>query len=123
MKDPLKQHIGAQVQAARHRVGLTQEQLAEQIERTVEAVSNIERAKALPTLETLRRLSEAVKVPLRDFFPEQDGRLRKSEHRLRAEYRMREIARDLSDTALEIALTQSEALLRHSKQDLPNRRK
>ena len=43
MANNLKTYLGAKVREARHAKGLTQEQLAERIEKTVETVSNIER--------------------------------------------------------------------------------
>ena len=44
--------------------GLSQEQLAELIDRSVESVSNMERGRSLPSYETLGRLSESLDVPL-----------------------------------------------------------
>ena len=68
MNDDLKRLISRRVLAARTHAGLTQEQLAELIERSVEAVSNIERGMSLPTLDTIDRVAKAVSVPLAFFF-------------------------------------------------------
>lgn len=68
MTDDLKRLISRRVLAARNDAGLTQERLAEIIERSVEAVSNIERGMSLPTLETIDRVAKAVSVPIAFFF-------------------------------------------------------
>ena len=60
--------IGARVRTLRKRRGLTQEELAGRIGRSVETLSVLERGRATPTLPVLGRLSEALDVPLRDFF-------------------------------------------------------
>ena len=64
MKEGLAEIIGIRVQAARKECGLTQEQLAEAIGKTVETVSNIERGVKLPGLLTLYAISEALDVEL-----------------------------------------------------------
>ena len=68
MADHLKGLISGRVLAARNHAGLTQEQLAEVIERSVEAVSNIERGISLPTLDTIDRVAKAASVPITFFF-------------------------------------------------------
>jgi transcriptional regulator with XRE-family HTH domain len=42
--------------------------LAEKVERTVDAISPLERGRSLPSFETLERLALALDVPIRDFF-------------------------------------------------------
>ncbi len=111
MGPQLKQYIGSQVALARRRVKLTQEQVAEQVERTVEAISNIERAKSLPTLETLTRLAKVLKMPLRSFFPDETYDTGKSAKRTKLEQRLSLIGTDLSDADLELAIRQLEVLL------------
>ncbi len=68
MSDGLKRSIGHRVLAARTHAGLTQEQLAAEIGRSVEAVSNIERGLSLPTLETMDRIAKTVEMPFASFF-------------------------------------------------------
>ncbi|HEY0835013.1 MAG TPA: helix-turn-helix transcriptional regulator [Azospirillum sp.] len=46
--------------------GLTQEQLAELIDRSVQTVSNMERGETLPTIDTLARIAERLRIPLRE---------------------------------------------------------
>ncbi len=102
----LKRRIGARIRAARARSEFTQEQLAERIDRTVEAVSNIERGISLPSVETLERLGRELDVPLKEFFEDWDDRRKLSPRRIELEARLRELTRKLSDGDLEIALGQ-----------------
>ena len=113
MVDELKRRLGLTVQAARRRVGLTQEALAALIERTPESVSNIERGRQLPTIETLVDLGRALKVPLSDFLDGLDGvggGPGLSRERVQQEARLREVARGLSDRDLGLALTLAEVM-------------
>jgi len=113
MVDELKRRLGLTVQAARRRGGLTQEALAALIERTPESVSNIERGRQLPTIETLVDLGRVLKVPLSDFLDGVDGIAGGSglsRERVQQEARLREVARGLSDRDLGLALTLAEAM-------------
>lgn len=111
MEPQLKQYIGSQAALARRRAKLTQEEVAEQIQRTVEAVSNIERGKSLPTLVTLTRLAKAVKMPLRNFFPDEQYDTGKSAKRIKLEQQLVLIGADLSDADLELAIRQLDVFL------------
>ncbi len=113
MVDELKRRLGLTVQAARRRGGLTQEALAALIERTPESVSNIERGRQLPTIETLVDLGRELAVPLSDFLDGLDGVAggpSLSRERVQQEARLREVARGLSDRDLGLALTLAEAM-------------
>jgi transcriptional regulator with XRE-family HTH domain len=52
----------------RERAGLTQGEVAEKINKALETVSSIERGKSAPSFETLSDLSDALNVPVREFF-------------------------------------------------------
>ena len=67
MARDLKRQIGRQIAKARLARGLTQEGLAERTGRSVEAISNLERGKSFPSLDTLQSLSDRLGVPIRDF--------------------------------------------------------
>jgi transcriptional regulator with XRE-family HTH domain len=110
----LKQTIGIQVRTARNRQDLTQEQLAEKIDMTVETVSNIERGRTLPEMETLDRLSRSLEIPLREFFGDEREFKDASHNRVKTEMKIREIARHLSDADLDVAVQQIEALSKRS---------
>lgn len=64
----MKTHIGVRVKTARQSKSLTQEQLADAIGKAVETVSNIERGAMLTGIDTLRRIAQALEVPLAYFF-------------------------------------------------------
>lgn len=61
--DPLVEDLGKNLRAARKRLGLTQEQVAERSGVHVTEVSRIEAGKRDLKLSTLRRLARAVEVP------------------------------------------------------------
>ncbi|MFO5439508.1 MAG: helix-turn-helix domain-containing protein, partial [Dolichospermum sp.] len=57
-----KQLFGDRVQALRKERGITQEQLAEHIDKSVEHISYIERGERAPSFETILDIAEALKV-------------------------------------------------------------
>jgi transcriptional regulator with XRE-family HTH domain len=103
-----KLRFGLRVRELRKRRGLTQDQLAELIERSTDAVSNLERGISLPNFDTLERLSEKLSVPIREFFDFDDPN--DSPERTRMLAAIRDVARQLSDADLRVALSQIEAL-------------
>jgi len=62
-------NFGAVLAAARHASHLTQEALAERARLGLRTVQALERDAAHPRRETLRRLSEALEVPVEDWLP------------------------------------------------------
>lgn len=64
----LKKAVGLRIRALRRGKGLTQQKLAERVERSVEAIRAFERGASAPSFETLERLTRALEVPARDFF-------------------------------------------------------
>ena len=93
------------MRAARKRAGLTQEELAAKVGKTPESVSNIERGRQLPMIDTLAVLAEVLGVPLPELFggigsPSQSAR------RLKLEAQLLETARDLDDDMLATAIEQ-----------------
>ena len=108
----LKRRVGHRIKLARLRRGLSQEDLAEHLDRSVAAVSNIERGRTLPSFVTLERLARALDIPVRDFFdfgPEADDNNPK---RSRLVTELVEATRHLSDADLEVALELVQALHR-----------
>lgn len=61
--DPRVGDLGTNLLAARKRLGLTQEQVAERSGVHATEVSRIEAGKRDPKVSTLRRLAKAVEVP------------------------------------------------------------
>lgn len=66
--DDLKRRFGGRVQALREGAGLTQEQLAEKIDRSVDTVSNIERGAYGTRIEVAGRIAEVLGVSLPELF-------------------------------------------------------
>lgn len=64
----LRQQVGHLIKHHREGAGLTQAELAERINRSVNLVGRIERGDAAPSFETLEALSEALNTPVREFF-------------------------------------------------------
>lgn len=108
METDMKQGLGLRIRAFRQARKMTQEQVAEAIERTPEAVSNIERGQSLPSLDTLERLAFSLEVPLAEFF-DNDG-VHGSRQRIELEARLRVLARAMSDEDLEVSVGQAEVL-------------
>src|SRR4051794_31379832 len=108
----LKQRIGLRVRHARRERGLSQEQLAEKIERSVETVSLIERGQTLPALETLARVAIALGTQLREMFPEFDpaARVQIEGRPLDPLLRHQSVGRKQSPAQLDIAVPRVEAL-------------
>ncbi|MGU3282259.1 helix-turn-helix domain-containing protein [Methylobacterium mesophilicum] len=64
MGTELSRIVGLRVKRAREVSNLAQRQLAERIDRTKEAVSNIERGVNLPGIDTLQAICDVTKIPL-----------------------------------------------------------
>lgn len=98
----IRTRVGLRVRAARKERGLSQSELAAKLDRSVDAVSAIERGISLPNLDTLESLARVLDVPLRDFFDfDQQGDSPKQEKAI-AELLM--LARQMSDRQLSLAV-------------------
>jgi transcriptional regulator with XRE-family HTH domain len=60
--------LGARIKELRKRRGLTQEQLAEQVDLATNYISLIEVGKTSPSLETMENVARALGVELKDMF-------------------------------------------------------
>lgn len=70
MKNNFKKLVGTRIRDARKNKGLTQEDLAALINKTVETISNIERGVKLPGLSTLEDIRKVLNVKLSDLIDE-----------------------------------------------------
>ena len=100
--------FGLRLRAIRNQQGLTQEQLAELLDRSTDTVSSMERGINLPTLETLFRLNEKLGIPLRDLFGALDVTPDDTRH-VELHAALTEHARRLTLRDLEIAVKQVQA--------------
>lgn len=109
----LKNRVGLRIKTLRKERDLTQEELAEKIDRTKDAVSNLERGLSLPSFETLEIMSKVFEVPIRDFFDLEDEEDADRE-RVELTTRLIDAARNLENNDLRVAVQQIEALLKRS---------
>jgi transcriptional regulator with XRE-family HTH domain len=108
----IKRRVGHRIKLARRRRGLSQEDLAERVDRSTEAISSIERGRTLPNFVTLERLARALEVPVREFFDIGPESARDNPRRSRIIVELVEAASSLNDGDLELALEQVQALAR-----------
>lgn len=109
MNENLKSIIGARVKAARKANNLTQSALAEAVNRTIEAISNVERGKSLPPLDLLERIGGELNCTLAALVdaPATDG---PGTERARLETELMMAGKALSIEQLRIAVAQIGAL-------------
>lgn len=107
----LKNRVGLRIKTLRKERGLTQEELAEKIDRTKDAVSNLERGLSLPSFETLETMSKVFDVPIRDFF-DLEGEEGADRERVELITQLIDAARQLENDDLRVAVQQIEALLK-----------
>ena len=69
VEDPLLKFVANQVVSARHKLGITQDQLAEKAGCAPLTVTNIESGRRNVTLKSLSLLAIALEIDLRDLFP------------------------------------------------------
>lgn len=112
----LKDRVASRIKTFRKLRTLTQEQLAQRVDRTVFAISQLERGRSLPSFETLERLSAALEVPVRDFFDDGSEAPGVTAHRLG-------LTRALSDRVGMMADAEIEATLRMIEAMWPRERK
>lgn len=110
MESALRQHIAASVRAARRRKGLSQEELASEIGRTPESLSNIERSHSLPSLVTLMRIADTLGTQISDLLPATGKTKRRKLTDQRLEEEVIQVVRELDGETLVAAKLQLEAL-------------
>lgn len=98
--DRLKAVLSANIKRLRDQRGMTQEQLAEAIEKSTEAVSMFERGKTSPSVETLALMANALDVPIANIFVDAPP----GDHRADLITQAETILDDLSDSQLETAV-------------------
>jgi transcriptional regulator with XRE-family HTH domain len=96
----IKKRVAMRIRAIRKRRGLSQEALADLIDRSPDAISNLERGVSVPSYETLEALAKGLKIPLADLFIDPES---ESEARTAVMARLTDAARQLDDRMLATA--------------------
>lgn len=107
-----KHRLGVRVRTIRKQKGITQDQLAAKMGRSVDALSNIERGKSLPSFRTIEQLCEALEIDLKTLFDFTDLPLPARSAQLLEE--LYSMARELTPADLELAVEQIKAISRRS---------
>jgi transcriptional regulator with XRE-family HTH domain len=110
MGNDMKQALGMRIRASRRLSRLTQEQLAERVEKSVQTISSIERGIYLPGLDTLQAIASALNVPVGSLLEDVSTA---SSRRQQKEFEGTRILQLLSDADLDIALDQLRAWSRN----------
>lgn len=101
-------YFGIWLTEQRRQRNLTQAALSELIDRSVDAISNIERGKSLPSYELIADISRVFKVDPHVMF--EDGQSEVSPERKKLLVQLTALTQCLSDADLEIAVAQVEVL-------------
>ena len=107
----LRKQIATRLRTIRVARGLSQDDLAAMIDRSVDAISNIERGKNLPELETLVAMAHTLGMSLADLVGDLPAKTRSSIKRVGLETELAEIGRQLTDGQLAIAVKQLRVLV------------
>jgi Predicted transcriptional regulators len=108
-----KHRLGLRLKAIRKEKKLTQEDLAARIGRSVDAISNLERGKSLPSFATIEQLCQALGIPLKTLFDFDETPVLR--HRAQLLEELLSIARGLHDTDLELAVAQIRVIGRRNQ--------
>ncbi|MGR0189137.1 MULTISPECIES: helix-turn-helix transcriptional regulator [Azospirillum] len=111
MGGDLKAQVAALIRASRTGRGMTQEDLADRANLSVQSVSALENAKYLPSFDTLVDLVEILGLDVTDLMSGSNL----SESRLVQEAKAKSLLRRLDDDLLLVAIRQIEALVEHAE--------
>ncbi|RFB01411.1 helix-turn-helix domain-containing protein [Parvularcula marina] len=64
----ITKHVASRIKALRKAAGLSQAELAKLTRKSLETISNFERAKTTPSIRSIGQLAEALNVPPEAFF-------------------------------------------------------
>lgn len=111
----LKDRVASRIKTIRKLRRLTQEQLAQRVDRTVFAISQLERGKSLPSFETLERLSVALEVPVKEFFDDGSEGAGMSPYRLGLITAVADRVRSMADDQIAATLRMMDAMWPESR--------
>ncbi|MEQ8733304.1 MAG: helix-turn-helix transcriptional regulator [Rhodospirillaceae bacterium] len=105
-----RNEFGIRLRELRKGRGLSQEKLAGEISRSVDALSKLERGLSLPSFETILSLSKVLATPLGDLLEPFDQSARISSNKRSLQSQVMAICQDLDEAKLAIAVKQLKAL-------------
>ncbi len=108
MKQSTKELLGVRIQELRKMRGLTQDQLSEKVGIDAKHISRIEVGRSFPSLDTLEKLANALKVELSSFF-EFDHKAKGTRELKKV---INELLRDVNEDKLRMAVKVLKAMLR-----------
>ncbi|MFP5513742.1 MAG: helix-turn-helix transcriptional regulator [Alphaproteobacteria bacterium] len=111
MAGDLKAQVASLIKASRTGHGMTQEDLADRANLSVQSISALENAKYLPALDTLADLVEILGLDVTDVVTT----TKLPEYRLAQEAKAKSLLRRLDDDLLLVAVRQLEALVEHTE--------
>lgn len=115
MDAELKLHIAAVIRAARKAKKITQEQLADRIDRTPESLSNLERGQAAPSIETAIALCHELDIKIDRLFSLRPSDAVRTPEGLRIAEEIHQLIDRLDEGSLPLAKEQLESLLKYQK--------
>ena len=115
--DEFNRQIGIKIQGLRKKRGLSQEALAEAIERSTDTVSNIERGFSSTRIETMYRIANVLGVTMAELFDVGPPRPIDRERRKLAEQLLELIGAEDRET-IDAIIAQAEILLRVKSRSL-----
>ncbi len=101
--EKLKHHIGNKVKMLRTFAKIGQEELGFDVGVSTETISNIERAKVLPTILTLEKIAEKFSIDITEFFQFERNDV-KSKERMEMEEKILYEVKNMSDKELAFML-------------------
>ena len=102
--DKIAKHVAQQLRSARLAKGMTQEQLAGQLDMATESISHIERGITVPGLKTISAAAVALDITVADIFAGLDDKRPLTARRAEQEAILRLLARELDDRKLALAV-------------------
>jgi len=111
----LKRLFGLRVQGLRRRVGMTQQQLADAIGKSLDTVSNVERGVSSTRIETMDKIATVLGVSLAELF-ELDVPISRDKETRRAVERLVRVVENESAETIESLTRMAELALRMHRQ-------
>lgn len=107
----LQHHIGLKVRSARLKRGMTQEQLASKLDRSVETISNLERGRYMTGLNTFQEIAAVFDEPMTYFFEGVEKASKSRRRRVEQELELQRLAESASERDLLMMIRLAKAVI------------